>query len=327
MKKIAFLLLIIFCVSLSGCSPVPHKNTYFAMDTVITTEIYGENAKQADNEIFTVVNDLGKVLDPDNLQFGADMSDNPHVYNLTKASLSLARLTNGCFDITVGPFVEAWGWGTDNNRIPADAELEALKQQVGYQKVEVTEKGFLLPEGGKVTFGAVAKGYISDVVWASLEKNGIESAVISLGGNVILKGNDTEGNPWKVGIESPKGDGTSVATLSVSDCFVITSGDYHRNFTQNGITYHHIIDPATGRPAESDLRSVTIVGNSGTAGDAFSTAMFVMGKEKAIEFWQKCNMEFDFVLITRDNEMLVSEGLFGAIGSVAEGYTLKAVKK
>lgn len=327
MKKIAFLLCIIFCFSLSGCSSAPVKNTYFALDTVITTEIYGENAKAADSEIFALVNRLGNELDPDNAVLSGDMSADSSVYQLAKVSLSLSHATDGCFDITVDPYTKAWGWGSEENRVPSAGELAELADSVGYQKVKATETGFILPEGGSITFGAVAKGFISDAVYAALEKNEIESAVISLGGNIILKGSDTDGNPWKIGIESPAGDGTSVATLSLSDCFAVTSGDYHRCFTQDGVSYHHIIDPATGYPAQSDLRSVTVIGKSGTAADAFSTAMFVMGQEKAIKFWRESDPEFDFVLITKSGEMVISQGLSGKISDIGQEYTLKTVKK
>ncbi|MBQ5810652.1 MAG: FAD:protein FMN transferase [Clostridia bacterium] len=328
MRKLALALSLVLFFCLSGCyfSVPVEKSTYFAMDTVITAEIHDQEAKELNKKIFDLVNEMASVLDAENIPTDKISPENKHIYQLLGASLALSKLTGGTFDVTIGGIINAWGFDDKNYRVPTAQELEQLRAAAGFERVEGTEQGYFLPEGCRINFGAIAKGYISDYIFSELQLGLADGAIISLGGNVIAYGSN-KGNPWKIGIESPSGDGSVVGVMQLTDCFAVTSGGYHRNFTQDGITYHHIIDPATGYPAENDLLSVTIVSKSGVWCDAFSTALFVMGSEKAIQFWKNFEYDFDFVLITKSGEIIVSAPLSEEITDIDSAYTLRVAEK
>ena len=169
-----------------------------------------------------------------------------------------------------------------------------------------------------IDFGGIAKGYAADRAAEILKDNGIESATISLGGNVYVLGNKN-GVPWKVAIQNPfDTNGDYYGIISAEDCSIITSGDYQRYFEKDGIKYHHIIDPSTLKPADSGLVSVTIVTENGAIGDGLSTALFVMGLDAACSYWRNHSSEFDFVIIDSAGNTYVSSGLENSFSSDME---------
>lgn len=141
-----------------------------------------------------------------------------------------------------------------------------------------------------------------------MKEEGVESALIWLGGNISAIGNKPDGNPWKIAVENPLDTNDYVGLLEVSDCSVITSGGYQRYFDQDGKRYHHIIDPATGYPSDSGLLSVTIISENGTKADALSTALFVMGYERAVELWRQSD-DFEVIFVTEDGKVIATEGI------------------
>ena len=155
-------------------------------------------------------------------------------------------------------------------------------------------------------------------------ENGVENGILSLGGNVQALGTKPDGSLWRVGLQDPADERALFATLELADKAVITSGAYERNFEQNGITYHHIIDPRTGYPAESGLSSVTIVSDDGTLADGLSTALYIMGKEAAVEFWRSNRDDFDMVLLADDGAVTVSAGIADAL-TLSDGSTAEVV--
>lgn len=144
-------------------------------------------------------------------------------------------------------------------------------------------------------------------------ENGVENGILSLGGNVQALGTKPDGSLWRVGLQDPADERALFATLELADKAVITSGAYERNFEQDGVVYHHIIDPRTGYPAESGLSSVTTVSDDGTLADGLSTALFIMGKEAAVEFWRSHRDDFDMVLLADDGAVTVSAGIADAL--------------
>ena len=203
------------------------------------------------------------------------------------------------------------GITSDAPRVPSQEEIDALLPLVGGEHVHMDD-AVMLDAGCAVDLGGIAKGYASQQVADILRAHGITSAVVSLGGNVYVCGSKPDGTPWNVGIQDPAGSGYA-AMVSLTDRFAVTSGGYQRYFeAEDGTVYRHILDPRTGRPADSDLLSVTIISDDGTAADAYSTALYVMGEQEAVSFW-RAHGGFELILITADGRLLYTPGLSDAI--------------
>lgn len=291
----------------------------FAMDTYMTLTAYGKNAKKALDEAVDEINDIEQLVST-----GIDSSEVSQINKNGKGSVSettgylikrskeIYDSTNGVFDITIYPIMQAWGFPTENYRVPGKKELKKLRRLMGADHVLYDEKKqevTLNKEGMKIDLGGIAKGYTSSKVMDIFKENGISSAVISLGGNVQTLNGKPDGSDWRVAVENPADTGSYIGVLSIKDKAVITSGGYERYFKQDGKTYHHIIDPANGYPANNGLTSVTIVSDDGTLADGLSTSLFIMGPEKAQKYWKEHSDEFDTILVKDDGSILVSEGL------------------
>ncbi len=176
-----------------------------------------------------------------------------------------------------------------------------------------------LPQGMQVDLGSVVKGYTATAVADYFREEGVTSALINLGGNVQCIGTKPNGDKWKVAIKSPFSDSSTgmIGVIDAEDVAIITSGGYERYFEDNGEVYWHILDPKTGYPARSGLASVTIIGMDGLRCDGLSTALFVMGLDKAIEFW-KADDSFEAVLVTEDGKVYVTEGVAGSFSLTSE---------
>ena len=293
------------------------ESTFFAMDTYMSVTAYGENAESALNQAEDRVAELEKlwaVTDENseiyliNHNNGKSVDISQETADLIEFSLDVSEMTDGALDCTIYPLLTAWGFTTSDYHIPDEEQLNVLLENTGYEKVCLEEQTITVPKNMQLDLGAVGKGYTGDIITEILKENGITSALLDLGGNIQTIGTKSDGSDWKVGLRSPFDDNT-FATLEVSDCAVITSGGYERYFIgDDGRTYWHIIDPKTGRPANSGLLSVTIVGKEGKLCDALSTALFVMGLDKAKEFWRKHD-DFEMVLVTDDAEIYMTEGL------------------
>lgn len=289
----------------------------FAMDTYMTIKAFGNHAQPALQEAATRIHELEllwSVTNPDSEIYALNHGDGStiEVNPATAEALSFASImadrTDGAFDFTVYPVLAAWGFTTGSYQIPAQAELDILLERVGHEKVLIEGERVTLPKDTQIDLGAVAKGYTADIVTAILKKDGITSALIDLGGNIQVIGFKPDGSKWRVGIKDVYGEG-NVGVLEAADCAVVSSGGYERYFVgADGKTYWHIIDPSTGAPADSGLVSVTVIGKDGRFCDALSTALFVMGLQKAEKHWRSYG-DFGMILMTRDNELYITEGL------------------
>ncbi|MGI5958443.1 MAG: FAD:protein FMN transferase [Massiliimalia sp.] len=304
-KKLAGIFLI-FC-ALCGCSGQKEvREEYFAMDTVITLTAYGKSAEQAVKQAKQAIDnteqqmsrtlkdsDLSRLNQAGQLEKSQLSSDFLELYH---EAYDMAQQTNGTFDMTLGALSDVWGVGTDHPSIPQEAQLQTAMEHCGWEKIEETETQIDL-HGVSLDFGGIAKGWASDRAAEAVKEAGCDSALLYLGGNVWAVG-DHQGEPWKIGIADPKDTGKLVGYLTVTDCAVVTSGDYQRYFEQSGKRYHHILDRSTGYPAESGLSSVTVISSSGTQADALSTACFVSGLEDGMELVQQWDAQAVFVTDT-----------------------------
>ena len=233
------------------------------------------------------------------------------VSELIKRGKEIFQETDGLFDDTIYPVMQLWGFSTGEYHVPTKKEVQNVLTLVDGEKVEADNAGRVtLGENQQIDLGGIAKGYTGQKLTELFKSYDISSALVSLGGNIQAIGTKTDGSSWKVGIRDPKGGQQDyIGVLSVKDEAVVTSGGYERYFEENGKTYIHIIDPRTGFPVEGDLLSVTIVSEDGTLADGMSTALYIMGYEKACQFWRQHQNEFNVILITQDGRIHVSDRL------------------
>ena len=303
---------------LTGCSGAPAQEpetaTFFAMDTAMDFTVYGDAALLDEAE--TLIGSLEEqvsVTDEHSDIYAIDHTGSGslsgNAAELMEQALELCRRTGGALDISVYPIVRAWGFTTGGYQVPDEETIQSLLPLVDYTQIQYdAATGVVaLPEGMEIDLGSVAKGYAGQLAAQMLREHGVQSALLNLGGNVQTVGAKPDGSPWQIGIKDPQGE-DAMMVLSVEDQAVVTSGGYERYFEQDGQTYWHIMDPSTGHPADSGLISVTIVGDEGVVCDGLSTALFVMGLEKAADLWAQSG-DFEAVFVTASGEVYITEGL------------------
>lgn len=290
----------------------------FAMDTYMTVTAYGKNAENGVNKAVDEINRLETVLSAEKqesdiykLNETGSGTLSTDTKNIVSKALEINKTTNGAFDISIYPLMVKWGFTTQKYNVPSKNEISKLLKDVDSSKIIFDEKSgnIKLKENMKIDLGGIAKGYTSNRVIQIFKECGVKSGLVSLGGNVQALGTKTDGTAWQIAIENPDKSSDYIGVVSVKDKAVITSGGYERYFEKNGKTYHHILDPETGYPAESGVKSVTIVSDDGTLADALSTSLFVMGKEKALDYWREHKNEFDTVLVEDNGDITITGGL------------------
>lgn len=304
------------------------------MDTVMFIEAVGDDSEKAVLAGCDKIYALEKLLsrtDPGSeismINAGAgdrEINVSKETFRLLEKAVLLAEDTGGTFDITVAPIMDLWGFSGTKYRVPAAGEIAGTLEFVNYTGLILDASDFgvsFARKGMSIDLGAIAKGYASDCVLTIMKEYNIESALINLGGNVCVYGEKSSGDPFRVAITDPSNPTSYAGVLTVTDLSVITSGGYERYFEENGKRYIHIMDPETGMPSASDLLSVSIIGPDGTVCDALSTALFVMGKEKAIQYWRD-HRDFGCILVVSETEVLASPDLEGVF-TVTDGKTVQ----
>ncbi len=241
---------------------------------------------------------------------------------LLAQALKLCEVTGGALDITAYPAVKAWGFTTEEHRVPSGEELAELADRIDYTAVRLEGNTVTLPAGMEIDLGAVAKGYAGDWLAQDTRNGGIHttSALLDLGQSTIVGiGTKPDGSPWRIGVRDPEGEGY-FGVVELADMAMGTSGGYQRFFEQDGVTYWHILDPDTAAPARSGLASVTVVAPSALTCDGLSTALFVMGLEKGAQFWRDHpELEFEAIFVTEEGGISCTAGLTDRF-SLAGGY-------
>ncbi|MDO4813278.1 MAG: FAD:protein FMN transferase [Eubacteriales bacterium] len=334
-----FSLLLAALMLLSLCACGAEKSAgkvVYAMDTVMTLTAYGKDADTALGEAEFELYRLEQLLDrftedgevnAINANAGKPTGVSDELAALVALAQHISDKTSGAFDPTIAPVMDAWGFGGSEFRVPTQPELEVLLPNVDADQILISYEDrprITIGTMQALDLGGIAKGYAGDCVKSIFEKHGC-TGVIDLGGDVTLVGRKSDGSDWRVAIKDPYDPSAFLGTLSASDCTVVTSGVYERNFTENGVTYHHIIDPATGCPAESGLVSVTVVCADGAYADALSTAAFVLGIDRAAALRDAFATEtplLELIFVTGDGHVLYSDGLDGILEPNTEsGYT------
>ncbi len=312
----SLILCLVVCCSCSAPGGEEASCSFFAMDTYMTVTCYGERCEEAvkacEEEIYRLdalfsAGDEGSEISRLNREGGGKIS--PETAVVLDEAISVHEMTGGAFDITVYPVMDLWGFGTKEPGVPDDAALANALSSVGSDKLFFDREGanLKLPEGGGIDLGAIAKGYAGDRLMEIFKEHELTGAVASLGGNVVCYGKKPGGGKWKCGIRDPRGTPSDIIdTVELDEGCAITSGSYERYFEDEatGVRYHHIIDPATGYPAETGLLSVTVVSRNGVLADALSTACFVLGEEKSVQLWEKHKEEFSLIFVREDGRVV-----------------------
>jgi thiamine biosynthesis lipoprotein len=294
----------------------------FAMDTYMSVTAYGSAAEQAVHDAIDRIQELDKKLTTgdDTSEVGSINKNGGGVLSedgkeLMKRSLELYNSTGGVFDISIYPIMQLWGFPTKEYRVPDETEIAEKLSLADASQIrfdEGTGQVSFGKDGMEIDFGGIAKGYTSASIMKLFQEEGVTSGLVNLGGNVQLLGTKPDGSDWRVGIRGT-GEGEEaedyLGILEGHDVAVITSGGYERYFEEGGKRYHHIIDPATGYPAESGIVSSTVVSSDGTLADGLSTTLFIMGPDRATQYWREHADEFDFILLKEDGTLLVTEGI------------------
>lgn len=313
---------------LGGCMGAPQKivSTDFSMNTIITITVYDRSRAKGEASIrkaFDEIERIEHVLEP--LKGDGDLKRinagpagvwwemNPDIRAVLERSGHFHDLTGGAFDPTIGPV--KWLWDFENGgKIPDPGELAGALRLVDLGKVEIRGNRFRFAEQGmKLDFGGIAKGYAVDRMAEVLRRNGIKSALVNAGGNIITIGRKPGNKEWTIGVRHPRKD-DAILVEPAPRIAVATSGDYERFFIENGVRYHHILDPKTGRPVQRCI-SATVWTDTAIDADALSTAIFVLGPEKGVELAKRLGNVETLIFYEKDGrlETAMSPGVIGKV--------------
>lgn len=264
------------------------------LGTIVSGVAYGENSKDALEKAFNRAKDIENMMSinikdselnkVNEMAFNTEIKLSEDLYYVINKALFYSKLTDGAFDPTIGYVIDEWGIGTDHAKIPEKSITDKYKGLQNYKNIKLnndTKEIKFSNKYVKLDLGAIGKGYVGDEMRRILKEEGIKSALLNLGGNVVALGTKLNNEKWSIGIRNPKKDNEIVASLKAMDEVVITSGNYERYFIKDGVRYHHILDPKTVYPAESGIISSTIITKDGIDADALSTATYILGPEKA----------------------------------------------
>ncbi len=337
----AIVALMLFCGCASLDTQEKFTNTSLAMGTVINETVYADSEEDA----AAVMSDITKLineLDAKHLSWrisGADVykineATTAEVSDITlncvKTCLDVAEKSCGLFDITVGDLSTLWGIGTETARVPSDDEIQSVLKNIDYTHVLISENNVSIAKDQQLDLGAVGKGLACDEIRTYLDtaktngKTTTSGAVISVGGSILLYGTNpsSDDGSWSIGIRNPFGEADNyAAVLKLGEACISTSGDYEKVLEADGKRYHHILNPKTGYPAESNVTGVTVVSESGILSDALSTACFILGySDESLKLLDTYNAEAVFIM--RDKTVYITNGIADKFTLTTDDFTL-----
>lgn len=284
---------------------------------------YGD--KDYSNEIDSLLTDfdfIASIYNKNSIISKINQNDSTVKINSTfidifNIGIHVSKQTNGAFDMSIGPLVNAWGFGPEEAIAPDSTEIDSLLQLVDYQKITIKED-IVIKENpnSKLDFNAIAKGYAVDLVGKLLSSKNVESFLVEIGGEIVTKGNKANGDSWVIGIETPAAKSDDVQQskqrITINNMAVATSGNYRNYYEKDGKRFAHTINPKTGYPVQHSLLSATVIAENCATADAYATAFMVLGKTKALKIAEKTkNMEVYLIYYnsqTKKNEIKYSSG-------------------
>lgn len=322
-NRILLLTLIIsFVFFLCGCSDTkPVKESRFLLDTIVDITLYGKNRSTVMDELFAQIMRLeskysrhkaGSEIATINSNPGKPAHVSEDTMEMIRKSLYFSSISNGLFDISIGPLVDLWNINGDDPHVPSQNEIDKALEKIDYRSITIDEENStvsLTKNEMSIDLGAIAKGYITDKLVTLLEEKGVNSALLNLGGNLYLYGSKPDGTPWNIGIRNPYGmQGEYIGMVSVTDRSIVTSGIYERFFEEDGNRYHHILNPKTGYPGNNSLASVSIISPQSTLADGLSTTVFLLGQEKGMALIEGME-DVEAIMVTEDKKVYLSPGI------------------
>lgn len=338
-RVVAAMLCLVMLLPLSACGEGKmEQKQLFAMDTVMTLTAYGKNAQAGLDAATSIINAMDTALDPENPSSilyainhadGANVAVSGQVARMLSTAQLVYQRSGGALDPSIYPLIKRWGFVDGKYYVPTDEEISAELAKRCFDKLAInsfpSSGGYSvsIPAGGEIGLGAVAKGNASSYAIDAMRQAGVKSGIVSLGGNVQTLGLKPDGTNWTVAVQDPNYPESYLGVLSVGETAVITSGSYQRKFTDiRNRSYHHILNPATGYPTANSLISVTIICSDGTMADCLSTAMFVLGENKALDYWRTYG-GFEMIMVNSSNQVICTKGLIEKFTLSNDSYTLR----
>ena len=322
-KIISLLLCLTMLLSLTACGEGKmSQSEIFAMDTQMTLTAYGKNRDAGIAAAESIIRSMDSMLDPEletslvyamNNANGSGVAVSGQIANMISTAQTVYRQSGGALDLTVYPLVKLWGFIDGKYYVPTDEEISACLQKLCFDQVVLTSfpssgtYSVSMPSYGQISFGAVAKGCAASYAIEAMRNAGVESGIVSLGGNVQTLGIKPDGSLWTVAVTDPNNTASYLGLVKVGEAAVVTSGSYQRNFTSLEVN--------------NSLLSVTIICDDGTMADCLSTAMFILGETQALNYWRTYG-GFDMILITNDNRIVCTSGLIEQFTLSNENYTV-----
>ena len=313
--------------------PVLHAQSGFEMGTFVEIRAYGgKNAGEAISRGFGRLREIDRLMSTSIAQSdiakvnsappGTPVRVHPDTAHVVSSAMAYAEKTRGAFDPTVGRLAELWAIGSGNEAVPTSDAIRDALVGVGYQNlvVDSTRSQITRLTDLRVDLGAIAKGYASDEIAELLVAENISGGVVDLGGNIRVFGRNPLRRQWRIGIQDPfRPRGSYIGTVDISSGAVATSGDYERYFVADGVRYHHILDPESGYPASAQLKSVTVIAETGIEADALSTGLFVLGLDGMFDVIENVP-SVGVIAITADRRVIVSSGIAHAFAKASEDF-------
>ncbi len=316
-NRLLLYLLSVYILILSGCSlktqePISKTGIYF--DTVIQIDIYDSNDTKLLDQCFEYCQvfeqTISRTIETSeiyqiNHAKGSPVEVSDVTLELIQKGIEYGDLTNGKFDITIAPLMELWDFKNNTGNVPDATAIQEALSHVNYKSIAIDgNKVSLTDSKAAIDLGGIAKGYMADYLKDYLIDEGIESALINLGGNILTIGSKPDDTPFNLGIQKPfDKQGTAITSVKVTDSSVVSSGVYERYFEVDNTLYHHILDTATGYPCGNGLLGVTILSRDSVDGDALSTSCFVLGLEEGKKLIESLD-GIDAIFITKNYELV-----------------------
>lgn len=344
MKKslLTILLTLLLVVYFTGCSTKntedskdPVSKTEMFMGTVIKVTLYDHQSDEVMDKVFdklkeiddiVSINKEGTEIDKVNKNAGikpVKMSDTS--FDIISSGLKYSKLSNGDYDITVGPLVKLWSIGLPEAKVPTKDEIDNAKKLIDYDKVQIneyTKEVYLEEKGMMLDLGSIAKGYAADEAVRVLKEAGVKRAIVDLGGNIFAMGSKSEDKGWTIGIQDPvELRGNALGSLEVKNKTVVTTGIYERFIEKDGVKYHHILNPETGYPFDTNISGISIIADKSINADALSTLIFTKGLEDGLKMVDDMK-NVEAVFVTNDKQVYITSGLKGKFKLLKDDFKL-----